>query len=460
MMADTQEEFNQDIFDSMLSGTFEEEDVVEDTEEVEDTTVEDDDELLEEVGDEDDEYQEDTDQEEESEDEEEQLDDLDDGEDDEDSEVSEDDEEEDSLVEDDDLDESESDEVEDTDGADDASEEDAEQDLSEEEDTTETEEQIDDEAPATDSIDYKAFYDSVVNAEFVVNGRKVKGFSDPQKLIQAQQLAGGYSDKMAGFKKYRPYMAPLKERGMLEDPAKFDLAMNLVDGDVEAIKAHLKTLDIDPIELDMESVEYAPTPTTASAAQITLEDTLERAKLSGVEEKVRDVVGNQWDESSFTEFLENPSVRNDLLTHLETGVYETVQDRIAQLGMADFDGRFSNMSSIEKYRAAVASLQSEQQATTTVDTAAQEAAEASKRAKAKADKVKAEKARILNKRKAEEYKAKAAKQETARSKRRKAAAAASVKKPKSKAKPAFDPLEVSGSEMDELMEALMSGEIR
>jgi len=278
-MADTHNEetaeFTEDIFDSMLHGTFEPEEVEEDEGDVEevDTASEDDEE-------------EDTDQEEEFEDDEE-LDEDSDGDLDEDSEDEDDDEEEDTLVDDNDLDDEDSDAEDDEEEADEADDLEDEDTDEESEDETDTEETSDGEAQDTDGVDYKAFYDAVVNTEFVVNGKKVKGFADPQKIIQSQQMAGGFSEKMAGFKQYRPFMNPLKERGMLEDQGKFDLAMNLIDGDKEAIKQHLQLLNIDPLDLDMEAINYEGKSNVASQESLVIEDTMERARSIGIEDRVR-----------------------------------------------------------------------------------------------------------------------------------------------------------------------------
>jgi hypothetical protein len=441
----TEVEFNEDVFESMLTGTFDPDTEVDasekDAEEVDDT-------------------QEDTDQEEESEVEEETNEDLD-GDTEDTSDAEEDDEEEDSLVEDydsddeadsDDEDESEEDE-EDTDDVSEESEEEEESDVDSEEseDETETEGSSDGEAQDTDEVDYKAFYDSVVNTEFVVNGKKVKGFADPKKIIQSQQMAGGFSEKMAAFKQYRPFMAPLKERGMLDDPAKFDLAMNLIDGDVDAIKAHLKSLEVDPLDLDMEQVDYNVKPTTASPEAITVEDTLEVAKSMGIEDQVRQVIGNEWDAESFQEFVSNDAVRRDLLEHMATGVYDKVQDKMLELSRLDYNGAYGSLSTVNKYRAAVRELQREQ------PVQQQEVAvEKSTKPAVKKSGVKAEKAKIVKAREAEEYKTKAAEREASITKQRKKAASVSRKKAKAKPKAKFDPLEVEGEELDQLMDFLIT----
>ena len=447
-MATTQNEetaeFTEDIFDSMLHGTFEEPEEVEedegDVEEV-DTASEDDEE-------------EDTDQEEESEDDEE-LDEDSDGDLDEDSEDEDDDEEEDTLVDDNDLDDEDSDAEDDEEEADEADDLEDEDTDEESEDETDTEETSDGEAQDTDGVDYKAFYDAVVNTEFVVNGKKVKGFADPQKIIQSQQMAGGFSEKMAGFKQYRPFMNPLKERGMLEDQGKFDLAMNLIDGDKEAIKQHLKLLNIDPLDLDMDEISYDGKSNVASQESLVIEDTMERARSIGIEDRVREVIGKEWDAESFQEFVGNDAVRNDLLSHMESGAYDAVQDKMAELSRLDYNGAYNSMNTISKYRAAVGELQKAQ---ANQPAAVETPAQAPKKVAKKAPSVKDEKAKIKQARKETAYKAKAAEEEAKRTADRKRASSMSKKKPKAKAKAKFDPLKVEGEELDNLMDFLISGD--
>jgi len=248
-------------------------------------------------------------------------------------------------------------------------------------------------------------------------------------------------------------MAPLKDKGMLDDPAKFDLAMDLVDGNKEAIKQHLKALNIDPLELDMDEIKYEANPSTASQESLVVEDALERARSMGVEDRVREVIGKEWDVESFQEFTANPRVRNDLLTHIETGVYDTVQDKIHEMSRLDYSGEFSSMSTINKYRAAVGELQAEQANAPAVTKKSPEVAEKA----VKKPSVKSEKAKIAKARQEEKYKEEVAAKEAKIAQKRKKAASASKRKPKAKPKPKFDPMEVEGEELDNLMAALISG---
>lgn len=306
---------------------------------------------------------------------------------------------------------------------------------------------------------YKKFYDTIANAEFNANGKKVKGFTDPDKIIQAQQMAYGFSDKMASFKQYRPYMASLKERGMLEDPSKFNFVMDLLDGDPEALKKHLQTLKVDPLDLDMENVAYSGAKNhLTSREELVLEDALEQAKQYGAEDKLRTALAKEWDAESFNEFLTVPEVRRDLLEHMATGAYDLVQDRIAEMKTLDVSGTFSSMKATDQYRQAVQSLTADAQrmnnsgsngqTTSTKEATAQrvapkptigsKAAESAAKAKQEAE----------YKRNLEEKNRKA---EEARKK----ATSVSKKKVSTTETKRFDPLALEGDELDKFVMSLI-----
>ena len=368
--------------------------------------------------------------------------------------------EENTLVDDDSLDVTEDDEDKSKDGA--------KEDSTATEDSTETDTTEDgSEVKTTDTIDYQKqyadlvekskaateFYEKVAGVKFKANGKEVEGFKDPQKIIQAQQMAYNYSEKMAGFKQYRPYMGPLKERGMLDDPTKFDLAMSLIDGDKEALKQHMANIGVDPMELDMETISYTAAPKTSSRDMLAIEDALEAAKTHGVEDKVYSTVMKEWDDDSFKEFIGNKAVQNDLITQMASGDYDVVMGKVAQLSV--IDDSFSNMKMVDKYRAAISELNSEvvpaaspTPATTVppevpiVDTQALAAEESAKiAAKAVA-----------------EYKAKVNKDrnEKAKAEREKATA---VSKPKSttSSKVKHDPMALSGKEISDMLDRMMMG---
>lgn len=316
--------------------------------------------------------------------------------------------------------------------------------------TSETTEPIDGAATDTVKIDqveyekYKKFYDEVANAEFTANGKKVKGFVDPAKIIQAQQMAYGYSDKMAGFKQYKPFMMPLKEKGFLEDPDKFNFLMEIADGNVDAIKAHIKHLKIDPMEMDLDEINYVAKDHRASDETISLQESIDLAAQVGVKDRLNKVIGGEWDNSSVKEFVEDPEVRQHLIEHMSNGVYDLVQDKIKELKV--LHPTFLDQTNVNQYRVAYAELVKEYKAK----------AEAEAASKASTS-VEAEKSKLLEQQKQEEYKRSVAeKNKQADEQRKKAVSVNKRAKPVKKAA-AFDPMKLDGDDLDSFVDSLING---
>ena len=300
----------------------------------------------------------------------------------------------------------------------------------------------------------KQFYDQIANAEFVANGKKVKGFTDPEKIIRSQQMLHGYSDRMKGFNEYRPFMKALKDNGLLEDESKFNFALSLLKGDKAAIKQHMKTLSIDPVDLELDETAYKPTNYVASKESLILEDTLQVARESGIEDKLRKTIGEQWDNESFQEFVSNPDVRQDLLEHMQSGAFDLVQDKIAEMEVLDTYGTFRNMKSTDKYRQAVQLVNKELAAKRPSEPGrmphnAQQQAQQNNRIDAA----------LLAKKEAE-YKAQVEQKNKEADEARKKAAAISKKKATTVQTKKFDPLSLEGDDLNSFVDGLISGSIK
>ena len=314
-----------------------------------------------------------------------------------------------------------------------------------EEHTQDAAEETEDESVKTEEINYKEFYEKVALAKFTANGREVEGFKNPEDLIRAQQMLHGYSDKMKVFKEYKKFLKPLEERGVVADPEKFNLAMSLLDGDPEAIKKILKEKNIDPMELDLEDIQYSPKNRLPSNAQLLIEETYEQAENLGVGDRFNKVISKDWDIPSLQEMVNNPAVRADLLQHLKDGTYDVVQAEIKRMELLDSTGMLDSMNSVEKYRTAVGRLQQKQVQAPVKKVIAPIAPTIDKVAEAQKAKQEAE------------FKEKAAKKEQEIAEQRKLAASMSKKKVASKPKPAPKLEELKGDAFrDEFKKMLMS----
>ena len=301
----------------------------------------------------------------------------------------------------------------------------------------------------------KKFYDEIANAEFIANGKKVKGFTDPSKIIRSQQMLHDYSNKMRGINEYKPYLKALKEKGIIGDEEKFNFAMSLLDGDKATIKKHMEALKIDLVDLELdEDSKYVPKNYIPSKQSMVLDEAMEIASNIGVDSKLRSVIAKDWDDDSFSEFLNNPSVRNDLLTHMQDGTYEIVQNKINELEMLDMNGSYRGLKSTDKYRTAIAEINRENQSRTVNPSAYQN--QYANQQQNNGSYIDAERARLADlAAKEAEYKAMAEKK-LRDDEARKKAAMITKKKTTTVTQKKFDPLELEGDALDEFVNELIS----
>ena len=301
----------------------------------------------------------------------------------------------------------------------------------------------------------KKFYDEIANAEFIANGKKVKGFTDPSKIIRSQQMLHDYSNKMRGINEYKPYLKALKEKGIIGDEEKFNFAMSLLDGDKATIKKHMEALKIDLVDLELdEDSKYVPKNYIPSKQSMVLDEAMEIASNIGVDSKLRSVIAKDWDDDSFSEFLNNPSVRNDLLTHMQDGTYEIVQNKINELEMLDMNGSYRGLKSTDKYRAAIAEINRENQSRPVNPSAYQN--QYANQQQNNGSYVDAERARLaVLATKEAEYKAMAEKK-FRDDEARKKAAMITKKKTTTVTQKKFDPLDLEGDALDEFVNELIS----
>ena len=200
---------------------------------------------------------------------------------------------------------------------------------------------------------YKDFHDQLVNAEFTANGKKVKGVATVDGLIQSQRLARDYSLKMQGFKKYNPLIKTLKEQGLDENTDKFNLALQLLEGDKGALKKHLEDLGIDPrYDFDTESEEdqslkFVPKDYRPSDSKMAYEDMLDEASTHGNEKKIHSILMEEWDDDSMAAVIGSEGARKALVEQVNNGVYDEVQEIVQKL--EDRDYGFRGKTAFEKY---------------------------------------------------------------------------------------------------------------
>jgi len=197
-----------------------------------------------------------------------------------------------------------------------------------------------------------------VTSPFKANGQEIR-IDDPEKIIRGLQMSVGYTDKMRKFKEYRPFLTPLREKGILDNPEKFNTLIDAMEGNKDALKKLISDANINPMELtsDDTDTEYTPTDYTANDFDIAFEDLMDSSRQAGIEQPLVDKVLKTWDDASIAELVMDKQSASDIVQQIDNGAFDLVQKRIREKEV--FDPAFTEMPAIEKYRNAASEVEQE-----------------------------------------------------------------------------------------------------
>ena len=192
-------------------------------------------------------------------------------------------------------------------------------------------------------IDYKAFYESVTK-DFKAAGKVMPGVKDPDKFIKALQMATDYALKTAALKPV------LKKAKMLEDVTdeEFSEMLDFRKRNPEVIKKALKEAKLDPLDLDLEDIQYTPQSKIMSDADYEFKETIEKLSQENAVafQRTQNIVLNELDSTSKTTVLSNPHILSALQSEVASGRFEKIQAQALQLKAF---GGYNNVPDIELY---------------------------------------------------------------------------------------------------------------
>ena len=192
-------------------------------------------------------------------------------------------------------------------------------------------------------IDYKAFYESVTK-DFKAAGKVMPGVKDPDKFIKALQMATDYALKTAALKPV------LKKAKMLEGVTdeEFSEMLDFRKRNPEVIKKALKEAQLDPLDLDLDDIQYTPQSKIMSDADYEFKETIEKLSQEDAVafQRTQNIVLNELDDNSKTTVLSNPHILTALQSEVASGRFEKIQAQALQLKAF---GGYNNVPDIELY---------------------------------------------------------------------------------------------------------------
>lgn len=212
-----------------------------------------------------------------------------------------------------------------------------------ESDTKDTAEQ-NTENQETTQIDYKAFYETVTQ-DFKASGKTMPGVKEPEKFIKALQMATDYALKTAALKPV------LKRVKMLEEVSDEDLAemLDFKKRNPEVIKKALKEANIDPLELDMDKVNYVPQVQMISDSEYDFRETVDELSKDVKFNDTRQLILSGLDAKSKELALTDTRVLKALHQEVVSGRIEQIQAKALEL--RTFGSVDSSIPDLELYAA-------------------------------------------------------------------------------------------------------------
>lgn len=210
-----------------------------------------------------------------------------------------------------------------------------------ESDTKDTAEQ-NTENQETTQIDYKAFYETVTQ-DFKASGKTMPGVKEPEKFIKALQMATDYALKTAALK------PALKRVKMLEEVSDEDLAemLDFKKRNPEVIKKALKEANIDPLELDMDKVNYVPQVQMISDSEYDFRETVDELSKDVKFNDTRQLILSGLDSKSKELALTDTRVLKALHQEVVSGRIEQIQAKALEL--RTFGSVDSSITDLELY---------------------------------------------------------------------------------------------------------------
>ena len=210
-----------------------------------------------------------------------------------------------------------------------------------ESDTKDTAEQ-NTENQETTQIDYKAFYETVTQ-DFKASGKTMPGVKEPEKFIKALQMATDYALKTAALK------PALKRVKMLEEVSDEDLAemLDFKNRNPEVIKKALKEANIDPLELDMDKVNYVPQVQMISDSEYDFRETVDELSKDVKFNDTRQLILSGLDAKSKELALTDTRVLKALHQEVVSGRIEQIQAKALEL--RTFGSVDSSITDLELY---------------------------------------------------------------------------------------------------------------
>lgn len=170
-----------------------------------------------------------------------------------------------------------------------------------------------------------------VTASFKADGKDLQ-IRSPEDAVRLMQMGVNYSRRMQEMKPLRAQNEMLKAVG-LDDPAKLNHMIEVMQGKPDAIQKLLKDKKIDPIDIDTtKEVAYKPTNHAIDPKTLAFREAIESTLTQeGGADLIKDI-NSSWDDQSKEALRDQPAIFQNLLDQKKSGVYVRIKKELDYQG--------------------------------------------------------------------------------------------------------------------------------
>ena len=166
-----------------------------------------------------------------------------------------------------------------------------------------------------------------VTASFKADGKDLQ-IRSPEDAVRLMQMGVNYSRRMQEMKPLRAQHEMLKSVG-LDDPAKLNHMIEVMQGKPDAIQKLLKDRKIDPIDIDTtKEVAYKPANHAIDPKTLAFREAIETTLTQeGGADLIKDI-NSSWDDQSKEALRDQPAIFQNLLDQKKSGVYVRIKKEL------------------------------------------------------------------------------------------------------------------------------------
>lgn len=166
-----------------------------------------------------------------------------------------------------------------------------------------------------------------VTASFKADGKDLQ-IRSPEDAVRLMQMGVNYSRRMQEMKPLRAQNEMLKAVG-LDDPAKLNHMIEVMQGKPDAIQKLLKDKKIDPIDIDTtKEVAYKPANHAIDPKTLAFREAIETTLTQeGGADLIKDI-NSSWDDQSKEALRDQPAIFQNLLDQKKSGVYVRIKKEL------------------------------------------------------------------------------------------------------------------------------------